>query len=125
MRYVACTNVECANHGASYHDDEPDETIVLCPLCEKTMPPTTLEALAQVHAEKFAARDAAEAKATAAVEAEAVANPPAAPVDPLAALKALPPDRVVTASDLLAILSPEDLDAHTADLGLQKESPDA
>lgn len=125
MRYVACTNVDCANHGAPYHDDEPDETIVLCPLCEKTMPATTLEALAQVNAEKFAARDVEEAKATAAAAAEAAANPPSAPVDPLAALKAMPPDRVVTASELLAIFSPEDLDAHTADLGLQEENLDA
>jgi hypothetical protein len=37
MRFIACQNDECDNKGAPYHDHEPDEVIVLCPLCEKAM----------------------------------------------------------------------------------------
>jgi hypothetical protein len=37
MRFYACQNEECNNKGAPYHDHEPDEVIVLCPLCSKAM----------------------------------------------------------------------------------------
>lgn len=37
MRHIACQTDECGNKSAPYFDYEPDETIVLCPLCKRTM----------------------------------------------------------------------------------------
>lgn len=47
MRFIACHNDSCDNNGAPYHDHEPDEVIVLCPMCQRAMaviPDPTVEA---------------------------------------------------------------------------------
>lgn len=36
-RYIACQNDECSNKGAPYHDHEPADTIVACPVCGEAM----------------------------------------------------------------------------------------
>lgn len=108
MRYTACTNVDCPNHGAPFHDYEPAEVIVLCPVCEHAMTAQSRDDIDATIAAKVAAQEKEVEDQQAAGEAHAAANPtPPAQPTPLDKLAALPPDRVVTASELLAILRPE------------------
>lgn len=37
VRYVACQATDCVNRGAAYHDYEPVDTAVACPLCGTVM----------------------------------------------------------------------------------------
>lgn len=49
VRHVACHEPDCINKGAPFHDYEPAEVIVLCPVCKAAMQviPTPVEPVAE------------------------------------------------------------------------------